>query len=108
MAAFLAGASGVEPGPGLALLGGVVAGGVAGGAGLVVGSGHLGALRRLVPVPALSVGYTAAGAVLLLAAAGALLTAVSLAWHGSAAVEVAHGLDLDLLGGTLSLRAPRR
>ena len=69
----------------------------------MVGAGHLGALRRLVPVPVLSVGYTAAATVLLLAAAGAFLTAAALAFHGPAAVEVARGLDLDLLGGTLSL-----
>ncbi len=101
--AFLAGAPSASPGPGLALLGGVVAGGVAGGAGLVVGTGHLGALRRMVPVPALSVAYTAVGAVLLLVAAGAVLTAVSLGFHGPAAVEVADRLDLDLLGGVMSL-----
>jgi len=101
--AFVAGAPGAEPGLALALLGGVLVGGIGGGLGLVVGAGHLGHVRRLVPVPALSVAYAAVAAVLLVAAAGAFLTAVSLAVHGSAAAEVVEQLDLDLLGGGLSL-----
>ena len=101
--AFVAGAPGAEPGLALSLLGGVLVGGIGGGLGLVVGAGHLGHVRRLVPVPALSVAYAAVAAVLLVAAAGAFLTAVSLAVHGSAAAEVVEQLDLDLLGGGLSL-----
>lgn len=101
--AVLAGTPLAEPGMGVAFLGGAVIGGVFGGAGLVRGSGRAGELRRLVPVPALSVGYCAVVTVLALCVAGALLTAVSLAFHWTAAVAVVDHLRLDVTGGLLSL-----
>ena len=103
LAAVLAGAPGAHPGLGQAFLGGLVVGGLFGGAGLVRGAGRAGELRRLIPVPALSVGYAAAGTVLLMVAAGALLTVIGLLVHWSAAVGVADGLDLDLTGVLMSL-----
>ncbi len=102
LTAVLAGAPGAEPGMGAAFLGGAVIGGVFGGLGLLRGAGRAAELRRLVPVPALSIGYAAITTVLLMAALGALLTAVGLAFHFTAAVEVADQLRLDLTGGLLS------
>ena len=103
LTAVLAGAPGAEPSIGSAFLGGAFVGGVFGGAGLLRGAGRMGELRRLVPVPALSVGYAAMVTVLLMTALGALLTVVGLLFHWSAAVEVVDRLDLDLTGGLLSL-----
>jgi hypothetical protein len=101
--AVLAGAPGAEPSLGAAFIGGALVGGVFGGAGLLRGAGRAGELRRQIPVPALSVGYAAVVTVLLMAALGALLTVVGLAFHWSAAVGVVDRLHLDLTGGLLSL-----
>jgi hypothetical protein len=103
LTSVLAGVPAAQPGMGQAFLGGAVVGGVFGGAGLVRGAGRLGELRRLIPVPALSIGYAAAVTVLVMAALGALLTAVGLVVHWSAAVEVVDALGLDLTGGLMSL-----
>lgn len=103
LVAVLAAAPAAEPGMGEAFLGGAVVGGTFGGVGLLRGSGRAGELRRLVPVPALSVGYAAALTVLGMVALGALLTVVGLVVHWSAAVEVVDGLALDLTGGIMSL-----
>jgi Family of unknown function (DUF6350) len=99
----LAGVPAAQPGMGQAFIGGAFVGGVFGGAGLVKGAGRAGELRRRIPVPALSVGYAAAVTVLAMTALGALLTAVGLVVHWSAAVEVADSLALDLTGGVMSL-----
>lgn len=101
--ALLASAPQARPGLGLAFLGGAFVGGLAGGLGLLRGVGEGASLRRLVPVPVLSVGYGALAAVLCMAAAGALVTAVALALHIDAAANVAEQLDLDLTGGIFSL-----
>ena len=101
--AVLAGVPAAEPGMGVAFLGGAAMGAVFGGAGLLRGSGRAGELRRLIPVPALSVGYCAAVTVLALFAAAALATAVSFAFHWTAAVAVVDHLRLDLTGGLLSM-----
>lgn len=99
----LAGVPGAQPGMGMAFLGGAVVGAVSGGAGLLRGAGRVGELRRAIPVPALSIGYAAVATVLVMAALGALLTAVGLVVHWSAAVEVADALALDLAGALGSL-----
>jgi hypothetical protein len=103
LTAVLAGSPTAEPGMGAAFLGGAVVGGLFGGAGLLRGAGRAGELRRHIPVPALSIGYAAVSIVLLVAALGALLTAIGLVFHWSAAVEVVDQLRLDLTGGLLSL-----
>ena len=103
LTSVLAGVPGAQPGMGMAFLGGAFVGGAFGGAGLLRGAGRAGELRRLVPVPALSIGYAAAVTVLGMAALGALLTAVGLVVHWSAAVEVVDALALDLAGGIGSL-----
>ena len=103
LTAVLAGSSSAEPGMGAAFLGGALVGGLFGGLGLLRGAGRGAELRRLIPVPALSIGYAAVTTVLLMTALGALLTAVGLVVHWSAAVEVVDQLRLDLTGGLLSL-----
>jgi hypothetical protein len=103
LTAVLAGSSSAEPGMGAAFLGGAMVGGLFGGLGLLRGAGRGAELRRLIPVPALSIGYAAVTTVLLMTALGALLTAVGLVVHWSAAVEVVDQLRLDLTGGLLSL-----
>lgn len=103
LTAVLAGVPAAQPGMGQAFLGGAVVGALFGGAGLLRGAGRAGELRRLLPVPALYVGYAAAVTVLLMAALGALLTVVGLVLHWSAAVQVVDGLALDLTGGVMSL-----
>ncbi len=103
LVAILASAEGAQPGFGLAFVGGAFVGGVAGGLGLARGAGLLGELRRRVPVPAVASVWTALITVTLLVAAGALLTAVSLAVHVGAASRVADTLRLDLVGGVMSL-----
>lgn len=103
LTAVLAGERGAQPGMGLAFLGGALIGGLFGGAGLVRGSGRARELRRLLPIPALSIGYAAAVTALSMVAVGALLTVVGLVFHWSAAVEVTDSLDLDLTGAALSL-----
>lgn len=103
LTSLLAATPGAVPGLGSAFVGGAIVGGLAGGAGLVRGAGLAGAVRHRVPVAVLSIGYAAVAAVALLAAAGAVLLAVALAAHGSAAANVAEGLRLDLTGALLSL-----
>jgi hypothetical protein len=103
LTAVLAGRPGAEPGLGAAFLGGAFVGGVAGGAGLLRGSGRAGELRLLIPVRALSMGYAALTSLLLMVGVGALLTAAGLVAHWSAAAEIVDTLDLDLTGGLLSL-----
>ncbi len=103
LAAVLAGTRSAEPGLGPAFLGGALVGAVFGGAGLVRGAGLAGELRRLVPVPALSVAYGAVVTVLTMTALGALLAAVGLAAHWTAAVRVVDHLHLDVTGALLSL-----
>ena len=101
--AVLAGVPAAQPGMGQAFLGGAVVGGVSGGVGLLRGSGRTAELRSRIPVPALTIGYAAVVTVLLMAALGAVLTAVGLVVHWSAAVEVVDRLSLDLTGGVMSL-----
>ncbi len=101
--ALLASTSGVEPGLGLAFLGGALLGALAGGAGLLRGSGLAVELRALLPLHVRSVAYAAAATSVLLVAAGALLAAVGLALHFSAAANVAESLRLDATGGVLSV-----
>jgi hypothetical protein len=103
LTAVLAGAPVAEPGLGKAFLGGAVVGALFGGAGLLRGAGRAGELRRLIPVPALSVGYAALTTLLLMVALGALLTVIGLVVHWSAATAVVDGLEIDLTGGLLSL-----
>ena len=103
LAALLASAPGADPALGQAFVGGFVVGAVGGGSGLLRGAGQAAQLRRRLPVPALSVAYGGVGAVVLLAAAGALLVAVALAVRLPAAAEVAEQLELDLTGGLSSL-----
>ena len=103
LVAVLAGAPVAEPGLGSAFLGGAVVGGLFGSAGLLRGAGRAGELRLRIPVPVLSAGYAALTVLVLMVAAGALLTAAGLVVHWSAATEVVESLDLDLTGGLLSL-----
>jgi hypothetical protein len=103
LVALLASTPGADPALGQAFTGGVVIGAVGGGTGLLRGAGQASQLRRRVPVPALSVAYGAVGAVVLMAAAGALLVAVALAVRLSAAAQVVEQLELDLAGGLFSL-----
>ena len=91
--------------PGLisTVVGCLLLGGPAGALGLVLGTGNAGHLRDLVPVARRSVLVAALAGAGLMLAAGAALTAGSLAWHGGAAAEVAGGLDLDVAGVVFSL-----
>jgi hypothetical protein len=102
-ASLLASTPGAQPGLGLAFVGGALVGGLGGGVGLVRGAGHAAALRRALPVHALSVAYGALAILGGLVAAGSLLTAVSLALHLPAAARVTEQLGLDLTDGLLSL-----
>jgi hypothetical protein len=81
----------------------LLVGGLAGGLGLLVGADAVAELRRQVPMPARSVMLTALGCVVLMAAAGTLLTALSLAFHGDIAARIADRLDLDATGAVFSL-----
>ncbi len=85
------------------VVGCLLLGGPAGALGLVLGTGNAGHLRDLVPVARRSVLVAALAGAGLMLAAGAALTAGSLAWHGGAAAEVAGGLDLDVAGVVFSL-----
>ncbi|QIK65479.1 hypothetical protein G7072_03215 [Nocardioides sp. HDW12B] len=100
----LVGRSGaVTPGLLSTLVGCVLLGGPAGALGLVLGTGNAGHLRSLVPVARRSVLLGALATSVLVVAAGSVLVAGSLAWHGGAAAEVADGLDLDAAGVVFSL-----
>jgi hypothetical protein len=103
LVAILASVDAVQPGFALALVGGAFVGGLSGGVGLVRGAGLFGELRNRIPIPALGAAYTALVTLTALVAAGAVLTAVSLAVHVGAASRVADTLNLDFVGGVMSV-----
>ncbi len=103
LAAVLASAPSASPSIAGSFLGGSLLAAVAGGAGLLRGSGRAGELRRRVPVALLAVLHGAATVVLAMAALGALLVAVALVFRGPAAIGVLEALDADLAGGLMML-----
>lgn len=103
LVAILASVDGAQADFALALVGGVLIGGLSGGVGLVRGAGLLGELRSRIPIAVLGAGYVALAALALLVAAGAVLTALSLAVNLGAASRVADTLQLDLVGGLMEV-----
>lgn len=103
LTAVLASVPGAQPGLGRAFLGGVAVGAVAGGAGLLTGSGRGQQARDRIPVPLRSAAYGAVVLVLTLLGLGSVLVAVALGVQGPAAANVLSGLHADTAGGLLSL-----
>ncbi len=101
--AVLASVPGVQPDLTLAFVGGAAVGAVAGGLGLLAGTGQLAPAWSRLPLHLRSSAYGAAVVVLLLVVASAALVGVALAVHGSAAANVLAQLHPDTTGGVLSL-----
>lgn len=99
--AVLASLPAAEPHLGLAFTGGFVLAAVAGGPGLLAGSGRWTAWRQRVPEFVLAVCTGAASAVLLMLAAGALLVTVALLLDLGSAANVLSRLHTDVAGGLL-------
>ncbi len=101
--AILAATPAASPDPLLAFLGGALVAGVAGGLGLVAGSGLRAELRALLPTHARAVLFGALVGFLALYAAGALLSALAVAFRGQAVANVLSGLHLDGAGAFFSV-----
>lgn len=84
-------------------LGGVLLGGLGGGLGLLLGADAVAELRRLLPMAARSVLVTAVAAATLVAGAGLLLVAASLALNGGTAATITERLQLDATGAVFSV-----
>ncbi len=95
LVAVLASVPAVQPHLAQAFLGGLGMGVLAGGPGLLAGTGQLRTLVLRVPRSARAVVLGAFATVLLLLAAGSLLAGVSLALHSGAAGEVFSALEPD-------------
>jgi hypothetical protein len=91
------------PDPLGAFLGAALLGAVAGGAGLVAGSGLRAEFRALLPVHARAVLFGGLVAVLAVWSAGALLAAVAVAWRGESVANLLSRLHVDVAGGSFSL-----
>lgn len=102
-AAVLASTPAVSPHPGRAFLGGALVGALAGGLGLVRGSGLLPSWRHRVPEHVWSAAFAAVATVLLAFAAGSLLVAAALAGHFGSAATMFTTLDVGALGGLVVL-----
>lgn len=101
LTAVLASLEAAQPHLGLAFVGGFVLAAVAGGAGLLAGSGRWPAWRERVPDFVLAVCTGAASVVLLMLAAGALLVTVALVVDLGSAANVLSRLHTDVAGGLL-------
>lgn len=101
LTAVLASLEHAQPHLGLASVGGFVLAAVAGGPGLLAGSGRWPAWRGRVPDFAVAVGTGAASVVLLMLASGALLVTLALALDLGPAANVLSRLHADASGGLL-------
>ena len=101
--AILAGSPAAQPDPLLAFVGGALVAGVAGGLGLVAGSGLRSELRALLPTHARAVLFGGLVGFLGVYAAGALLSAAAVAVRGEAVANVLSGLHLDGAGAFFSV-----
>lgn len=99
--AVLASQESAQPGLGLAFVGGFTLAVLAGGPGLVAGSGRWPSWREQVPELALCVVTGAASAVLLILAAGSLLVTAALVLDFGSAANVLSRLHTDVPGGML-------
>lgn len=98
---ILASAPGAEPHLGLAFLGAFVLALLAGGLGILTGSGQTSVWHATVPVHLRTVVTAALAGVLLMVAAGSLLLVVSLALDFGEAATVLSRLHVDVSGGVL-------
>ncbi|GAA1921254.1 cell division protein PerM [Nocardioides marmoribigeumensis] len=103
VAAILAATPAAAPDPLRAFLGGAVVAGVAGGLGLVVGSGLRAELRALLPTHARAVLFGGLVAFLATYAAGAVLSGLAVAVRGQSVANVLAGLHLDGAGAFFSV-----
>ncbi len=101
--AVLAATPTAAPDPLLAFLGGALVAGVAGGLGLVAGSGLRAELRALLPTHARAVLFGGLVGFLGLYASGAVLSAVAVAVRGQSVANVLSGLHLDGVGAFFSV-----
>lgn len=101
VAAVLASQATARPDPGLACLGGFLLAFLAGGLGIVSGSGRWPLWRERVPQGVLAVGSGAVTGVLLVLVAGSLLATGALLLDFGAAANVLSRLQTDAAGGLL-------
>lgn len=101
LTAVLASLEQARPHPGLAFVGGFVLSFLAGGLGIVAGSGRWEAWKTRVPQSALAIGSGAAASILLMFAASAVLVFVALLLDFGAAANVLSRLHTDVPGGLL-------
>lgn len=101
LTAILASSEKAQPNLALALVGGFLLALLAGGPGIVSGSGQWPSLRARVPESVLAVSTGAVAVVLLMLAAGALAVTIAMLLDFGAAANVLSRLHIDLPGGLL-------
>ncbi len=93
----------VRPDPWSAVAGTALVACVAGGWGVLAGSGLRESITSALPASAITVVRGAAGALAVLVGGGALMVAASLAWHGGQVDELWTALGTDPVGAVLLL-----